>query len=49
MTFLRGTNFSLERCKKKLDMYFTMRAACPEFFTERDINRPELCDLITRG
>ncbi|KAL4707243.1 hypothetical protein ACJJTC_008324 [Scirpophaga incertulas] len=49
MTFLRGTNFSLEKCKKKLDMYFTMRNACPEFFTNRDINSPELRDLVNRG
>ncbi|XP_050353393.1 alpha-tocopherol transfer protein-like [Nymphalis io] len=49
MTFLRGCSFSLEKCKKKLDMYFTMRAACPEFFTNRDINRPELQELITKA
>ncbi|XP_028160433.1 alpha-tocopherol transfer protein-like isoform X3 [Ostrinia furnacalis] len=49
MTFLRGCNFSLEKCKRKLDMYFTMRAACPEFFTNRDITRPELHDLMIRG
>ncbi|CAH0758486.1 unnamed protein product [Diatraea saccharalis] len=49
MTFLRGSSFSLEKCKKKLDMYFTMRAACPEFFTNRDVTRPELKDIMTRG
>ncbi|CAH0402858.1 unnamed protein product [Chilo suppressalis] len=49
LTFLRGCNFSLERCKKKLDMYFTMRAACPEFFSNRDITRPELKELMNRG
>ncbi|XP_034827631.1 alpha-tocopherol transfer protein-like [Maniola hyperantus] len=48
MTFLRGCSFSLEKCKRKLDMYFTMRAACPEFFTNRDVNRPELADLVTK-
>ncbi|KAI8441975.1 hypothetical protein MSG28_005644 [Choristoneura fumiferana] len=30
MTFLRGCKFSLEKTKRKLDMYFTMRAAVPE-------------------
>nr|XP_012146517.1 PREDICTED: uncharacterized protein LOC100877368 isoform X2 [Megachile rotundata] len=45
MTFLRGSKFSLEKCKKKLDMYFTMRAAIPEFFTNRDITRPELREI----
>lgn len=49
MTFLRGSKFSLEKCKKKLDMYFTMRNACPEFFSDRDITRPELHDLIYRA
>ncbi|XP_052751962.1 alpha-tocopherol transfer protein-like [Galleria mellonella] len=49
MTFLRGCSFSLEKCKRKLDMYFTMRTACPEFFTNRDIKRPELKDLMNRG
>lgn len=42
MTFLRGCNFSLEKCKYKLDMYYTMRAACPELFSNRDITRPEM-------
>ncbi|XP_038213753.1 alpha-tocopherol transfer protein-like [Zerene cesonia] len=49
MTFLRGCSFSLEKCKRKLDMYFTMRAACPEFFTNRDVKRPELVDLKLRA
>ncbi|XP_013145488.1 PREDICTED: alpha-tocopherol transfer protein-like [Papilio polytes] len=48
MTFLRGCSFSLEKCKRKLDMYFTMRTACPEFFTDRDITRPELNNLMNR-
>ncbi|XP_022907056.1 alpha-tocopherol transfer protein-like [Onthophagus taurus] len=46
MTFLRGCKFSLEKCKRKLDMYFTMRTACPELFTNRDIKLPELMDLM---
>lgn len=45
MTFLRGCKFSLEKCKKKLDMYFTMRAAIPEFFSNRDIRRQEMQEL----
>ncbi|XP_076749007.1 alpha-tocopherol transfer protein-like [Xylocopa sonorina] len=46
MTFLRGCKFSLEKCKRKLDMYFTMRAAIPEFFTNRDVTRPELLEIL---
>jgi len=42
MTFLRGCKFSLEKCKRKLDMYFTMRAMVPEFFNNRDIRNPSL-------
>ncbi|XP_018568173.1 alpha-tocopherol transfer protein-like [Anoplophora glabripennis] len=49
MTFLRGCKFSLEKCKRKLDMYFTMRAAVPEFFSNRDINRPELQQILELG
>ncbi|KOB76021.1 Cellular retinaldehyde-binding protein [Operophtera brumata] len=49
LTFLRGCNFSLEKTKRKLDMYFTMRNACPEFFANRDITRPELRDLTIRA
>ncbi|XP_049840183.1 clavesin-2-like isoform X1 [Schistocerca gregaria] len=46
MTFLRGCKFSLEKTKRKLDMYFTMRAALPEFFTDRDVTRPELKEIL---
>ncbi|CAG9791296.1 unnamed protein product [Diatraea saccharalis] len=47
MTFLRGSSYSLEKCKRKLDMYFTMRAACPEFFANRDPTSPELDNVFT--
>ncbi|RZC41215.1 CRAL TRIO domain containing protein [Asbolus verrucosus] len=46
LIFLRGCNFSLEKCKRKLDMYFTMRAAIPEFFANRDIDRPEMKEIF---
>ncbi|XP_005190332.1 alpha-tocopherol transfer protein-like [Musca domestica] len=53
--FLRGYKFILEKVKKKLDMYYSMRTAIPEFFSERDIAREELnlvleyayCPVIT--
>lgn len=45
-TFLRGCKFSPEKVKKKLDMYYTMRNAVPEFFNDRDINRPELAQIL---
>jgi hypothetical protein len=45
-TFLRGCKFSLEKTKRKLDMYFTMRTAVPDFFHDRDVTRPELKDIL---
>ncbi|CAG9861687.1 unnamed protein product [Phyllotreta striolata] len=49
MTFLRGCKFSLEKCKRKLDMYFTMRTACPELFANRDITNPEMKLVVDIG
>ncbi|CAG5047573.1 unnamed protein product [Parnassius apollo] len=46
MTFLRGCKFSLEKTKRKLDMYFTMRTAVPEFYENRDVTRPELQEIV---
>jgi hypothetical protein len=46
MTFLRGCKFSLEKTKRKLDMYFTMRAAVPEFFNNRDVTMPEMKEIL---
>ncbi|XP_050525620.1 alpha-tocopherol transfer protein-like [Daktulosphaira vitifoliae] len=46
MTFLRGCKFSLEKTKRKLDMYFTMRAAVPEFFNNRDPLLPEIKEIM---
>lgn len=45
-TFLRGCKFSPEKVKQKLDMYYTMRNAVPEFFSNRDMNRPELAQIM---
>lgn len=46
MTFLRGCKFSLEKTKRKLDMYFTMRTAVPEFFSDRDPTKPEIQEIF---
>ena len=35
-TYLVATKRSLERCKEKIDSYFTVRSQAAEFFTERD-------------
>ncbi|KAG8226435.1 hypothetical protein J437_LFUL015103, partial [Ladona fulva] len=42
LTFLRGCKFSLEKTKRKLDMYYSMRSALPEFFSNRDPKLPEI-------
>ncbi|XP_055600189.1 alpha-tocopherol transfer protein-like [Uranotaenia lowii] len=34
--FLRGCKFSLEKTKEKLDTYYTVKTALPEFFEDRD-------------
>lgn len=39
---LRMNKFSLERCKKKIDMYFSIKNITPEIFDDRDLLSPEL-------
>ncbi|KAJ3641018.1 hypothetical protein Zmor_027547 [Zophobas morio] len=46
MTFLRSCNFSLEKTKRRLDKYFTVKTIVPEFFTECDIARPEMQTIV---
>ncbi|XP_058835791.1 alpha-tocopherol transfer protein-like [Topomyia yanbarensis] len=36
VSFLRGCKYSLERTKEKLDNYYTVKSAIPEFFDNRD-------------
>ncbi|XP_069691386.1 retinol-binding protein pinta-like [Periplaneta americana] len=47
--FLRGCKFSLERTKAKLDMYYTLKTALPEFYTRRDPMLPENQELLKLG
>ncbi|KAJ9594065.1 hypothetical protein L9F63_014508 [Diploptera punctata] len=49
ITFLRGCKFSLERTKEKLDMFYTLRTALPEFFTNRDPMLPATQKLLKLG
>lgn len=48
-TFLRGSKFSLERAKEKLDMYYTVRTAIKELFTERDPTKSPTKEVIKYG
>ncbi|EFA05232.2 alpha-tocopherol transfer protein-like [Tribolium castaneum] len=46
LTFLRGCRFSLPQCKKKLEMYFTVRSTMPELFSNRNIANPGLQEVL---
>ncbi|KAJ3641021.1 hypothetical protein Zmor_027550 [Zophobas morio] len=46
MNFLRSCNFSLERTKRRLDKYFTVKAVVPEFFTDYDVASPEMRKIL---
>jgi len=48
-TFLRSSKFSLERTKTKMDMFYSLRTALPEFFTRRDPILPELQHILKLG
>jgi len=49
ITFLRGCKFSLERTKAKMDMYYTLRTALPEFYLNRDPMLPEIQAILKAG
>lgn len=49
VSFLRGCKYSYEKSKEKLDMYFTVRSAIPEFFDDRDPSYNNLREAIRRG
>lgn len=48
VAFLRSCKFNLERAKEKLDTFYTLRAAIPEFFAEREIS-DEMLSYIRSG
>ena len=49
LAFLRGCKFSLERTKEKMDTFYTVRSACPEFFADWDIKSEVNQGLLQRG
>ncbi|CAK1603325.1 unnamed protein product [Parnassius mnemosyne] len=49
VAFLRGSKFSLERCKEKLDMYYTLRTIVPEFLSNRDPLNPRIQGILKLG
>ncbi|CAG9784537.1 unnamed protein product [Diatraea saccharalis] len=49
IAFLRGSKFSLERSKEKIDMYYTLRSLVPEFFSNRDPLDPKVQEILKLG
>lgn len=49
VAFLRGSKFSLEKAKKKIDFYYTMRDLVPEIFRNRSAVDPRTHDIIKLG
>lgn len=49
LKFLRGSKFSLERAKEKIDLTATLRTALPEFFSRWDPMLPENQEVLSLG
>lgn len=49
VTFLRGSKYSLERAKEKIDLYYTVRSLMPEMFESRDPTDPITLEIIKLG
>ncbi|KAH8371217.1 hypothetical protein KR093_006645 [Drosophila rubida] len=48
--FLRGSKFSLEKAKHKIDRYYTLQAAIPEVFNEHRLaDDPQVLEIIRMG
>ncbi|CAG9865421.1 unnamed protein product [Phyllotreta striolata] len=49
LAFLRGCKFDVEKTKKKLTNYYTMRRNVPEWFDDRDPRSKTVQDLVNLG
>lgn len=49
INMLRGCKFSLEKTKEKLDQYWTMKSAIPDFFADRDPKNNSIEKVCKRG
>lgn len=49
LSFLRGSKYSLERAKEKLDMFYTVRTAITELFTDRDCLKSPSAEVLKCG
>lgn len=49
VTFLRATKYSMEKAKKKLDMFYTLRTHIPELMLDRDPYDEKVHGIIKLG
>ena len=49
LAFLRGCKFSLEKVKKKIEAWNTLRGMCPEFYTNWDPKDQINSEIIKLG
>ena len=49
VTFLRGCKYSLEKAKKKMELYYVARTQTPEFFSNRDPTDKFMQEIIKLG
>merc|ERR1712002_488189 len=49
LRFLRGCKFSLEKTKQKIDMFYTCKALCPEWYKNRDPQDKKLRAILEMG
>lgn len=49
VAFLRGCKYSLEKTKRKLDMYYTLRTHIPELMLDRDPLDQKLNAILKLG
>ncbi|XP_058463375.1 alpha-tocopherol transfer protein-like [Malaya genurostris] len=49
VSFLRGCKYSLEKTKEKLDNYYTVKSALPEFFENRDPSNAKIQEYARLG
>ncbi|KAM3959080.1 LOW QUALITY PROTEIN: retinol-binding protein pinta-like [Aphomia sociella] len=49
IAFLRGSKFSIERSKEKMDMFYTLKSLVPEFFSNRDPLDSRIQEILKLG
>lgn len=49
VALLRGCKFSLERLKKKLDLYYTLRSTAPELTLRLKPTEPAFIKFLKKG